>query len=119
MTAIDKSEILKEIKLLKGVSDNAQDDLLNLTIKESTERILAFVNRYSETSITEIPNNAAYIVRDVAVKRFNKLNSEGTKADSEEGRAFTWEDNYLSEDDKQVLISLATKKRARGVARFI
>ncbi len=119
MTAIDTDEILKEIKLLKGVSDIAQDDLLNLTIKESIERILAFINRYSETSITEIPNNAAYIVRDVAVKRFNKLNSEGTKADSEEGRAFTWEDNYLSEDDKQVLISLATKKRARGVARFI
>ena len=119
MTAIDTDEILKEIKLLKGVSDIAQDDLLNLTIKESIERILAFINRYSETSITEIPNNAAYIVRDVAVKRFNKLNSEGTKADSEEGRAFTWEDNYLSEDDKQVLISLATKRRARGVAHFI
>ena len=119
MTAIDTDEILKEIKLLKGVSDIAQDDLLNLTIKESIERILAFINRYSETSITEIPNNAAYIVRDVAVKRFNKLNSEGAKADSEEGRAFTWEDNYLSEDDKQVLISLAKKRRARGVARFI
>lgn len=117
--AIDKTEILKEVKLLKGVSDNAQDDLLDLTIKESTERILAFVNRYSETSITEIPDNAAYIVRDVAIKRFNKLNSEGAKVDSEEGRAFTWEDSYLSEDDKQVLISLATKKRARGVARFI
>ena len=117
--AIDKTEILKEVKLLKGVSDNAQDDLLDLTIKESTERILAFVNRYSETSITEIPDNAAYIVRDVAIKRFNKLNSEGAKADSEEGRAFTWEDSYLSEDDKQVLISLATKQRARGVARFI
>ena len=67
MTAIDMNEILKEIKLLKGVSDTAQDDLLNLTIKESTERILAFINRYSETSITEIPNNAAYIVRDVAI----------------------------------------------------
>lgn len=119
MTAIDTNEILEEIKLLKGVSDNAQDDLLNLTITESIERILAFVNHYSETSITEIPSNAAYIVRDVAVKRFNKLNSEGAKADSEEGRAFTWEDNYLSEDDKQVLISLATKKRTRGVARFI
>lgn len=119
MTAIDTNEILKEIKLLKGVSDTAQDDLLNLTIKESTERILAFVNRYSETSITEIPNNAAYIVRDVAIKRFNKLNSEGAKADSEEGRTFTWEDSYLSEDDKQTLISLASKRKARGIARFI
>ena len=117
--AIDKIEILKEIKLLKGVSDIAQDDLLNLTIKESIERILAFINRYSETSIKDIPNEVSYIVRDVVVKRFNKLNSEGAKADSEEGRAFTWEDNYLSEDDKQVLISLATKRRARGVARFI
>ena len=119
MTAIDTNEILKEIKLLKGVSDTAQDDLLNLTIKESVERILAFVNRYSETSIKEIPNNVVYIVRDVAIKRFNKLNSEGAKADSEEGRAFTWEDSYLSEDDKQTLISLATKRQARGIARFI
>jgi hypothetical protein len=119
MTAIDTNEILKEIKLLKGVSDTAQDDLLNLTIKESIERILAFVNRYSETSITEIPNNAAYIVRDVAIKRFNKLNSEGAKADSEEGRTFTWEDSYLSEDDKQVLISFASKRKARGIAHFI
>ncbi|MBZ2115581.1 phage head-tail connector protein [Streptococcus gordonii] len=116
---MDTNEILKEIKLLKGVSDTAQDDLLNLTIKESVERILAFVNRYSETSITEIPNNATYIVRDVAIKRFNKLNSEGAKSDSEEGRAFTWEDSYLSEDDKQTLISLATKRQARGIARFI
>ena len=116
MTAIDTNEILKEIKLLKGVSDTAQDDLLNLTIKESTERILVFVNRYSESSITEIPNSAAYIVRDVAIKRFNKLNSEGAKA---EGRAFTWEDSYLSEDDKQALISLASKRKARGIARFI
>ena len=33
MTAIDTNEVLKEIKLLKGVSDTAQDDLLNLTIK--------------------------------------------------------------------------------------
>lgn len=119
MTAIDMNEILKEIKLLKGVSDTAQDDLLNLTIKESTERILAFINRYSESSIKEIPSSAAYIVRDVAVKRFNKLNSEGAKADSEEGRAFTWEDSYLSEDDKQTLISLASKRKARGIARFI
>lgn len=119
MTVIDESKILKEIKLLKGVSDIAQDDLLDLIIKESVERILAFINRYSETSIKDIPNEVSYIVRDVVVKRFNKLNSEGAKADSEEGRAFTWEDNYLSEDDKQTLISLATKRRARGVARFI
>ena len=117
--AIDKIEILKEVKLLKGVSDNAQDDLLNLIIKESTDRILDFINRYSEASIIEIPNEVSYIVRDVVVKRFNKLNSEGAKADSEEGRAFTWEDNYLSEDDKQVLISLASKRKARGIARFI
>ena len=53
------------------------------------------------------------------MKRFNKLNSEGAKADSEEGRAFTWEDSYLSEDDKQTLISLASKRKARGIARFI
>ncbi len=46
--------------------------------------MLAKLNEYSETEITKIPDRLRFIVRDVAIKRFNRINSEGTVEDSEE-----------------------------------
>ena len=40
-------------------------------------------------------------------------------ADSEEGRSFTWESSYLTDEHKAVLKGLAVKHNARGIARFI
>lgn len=112
--------ILDEVKLLKGIpkDDTVQDDLLNLIIEDSKERILAFVNLHSGTQKTELPESVNYIIRDVSVKRYNKLNSEGATADSEEGRSFSWEPNYLSEYE-EILANLVMNKRPKGIARFI
>lgn len=112
--------ILDEVKLLKGIplEDTVQDDLLNLIIRDSEERILAFVNLHSTTPLGVLPESVSYIVRDVAVKRYNKLNSEGATSDSEEGRSFSWESNYLS-GYEEILANLVDNKRPRGIARFI
>lgn len=121
MTAIELEKTTEEIRLLKGIpkSDKEQDDLLTLIVRDSFERMIAYVNRFSDSQLTELPETVAYILRDVAVSRFNRLNSEGATADSEEGRSFTWEDSYLTDDNKAILESLAVKNRARGIARFI
>lgn len=112
--------ILDEVKLLKGIplEDTVQDNLLNLIIKDSEERILAFVNLHSTTPLGALPESVNYIVRDVAVKRYNKLNSEGATSDSEEGRSFSWESNYLS-GYEEILANLVVNKRSRGIAHFI
>lgn len=109
--------ILDDIKLFKGITDDSQDKLLELIISDSTERILAEVNLHTDKSLESLPDSISYIVRDVAIKRYNKLNSEGAKADSEEGRSFTWEDSYLDEY-KEILANLQVKRQAKGIARF-
>ncbi|HEQ8056616.1 TPA: phage head-tail connector protein [Streptococcus pyogenes] len=106
-------QLIDDIKLFIGISkdDGAQDELITLAISES--------NEYSETEITKIPDRLRFIVRDVAIKRFNRINSEGTVEDSEEGKTFKW-DSYLKEYES-TLRSAAIGKvySGKGVARFI
>ncbi|WP_251870181.1 phage head-tail connector protein [Enterococcus italicus] len=116
--------MLEEIKLLLGIEDNLQDALLNLVIKDSEQRILSVLNQFATKNGTDnqkvIPEDLSYIHRDVAIKRFNKRNSEGATADSEEGRSYTWEASYLNEYldifDEYTKPSVRVGK---GVTRFI
>lgn len=89
--------LLEEIKLLKGIQDNVQDDLLILIISESEQRILGYINSIRSEPMDVLPDELDYIVRDVSIKRFNKIDSEGTVKDSEEGRSLDWEKSYLDE----------------------
>ncbi len=116
--------MLEEIKLLLGIEDNLQDALLALIIKDSEQRILSALNQFATKNGTdkqkEIPEDLSYIHRDVAIKRFNKRNSEGAAADSEEGRSYTWESSYLNEYLE--ILDEYTKpsiRAGKGVVRFI
>ena len=116
--------MLESVKLLLGIEDSLQDELLNLIIEDSEQRILSTVNQFATRNGTEpigaIPAEFTYIHRDVAIKRFNKRNSEGSKSDSEEGRSYTWESSYL--DEYLELFNEHTKPKIRagmGVMRFI
>lgn len=115
---MDKGGILSEVKLFKGITDNLQDNLISLIISDSIDRILAEVNSMSDKLILELPDSVTFVVRDVSIKRYNRLNSEGATADSEEGRSFTWENSYLDEY-RNVLSTLAQSYRAKGIARFM
>ena len=115
---------MEDIKLLLGIQDNLQDSLLTLVIDDSQQRILTTLNQFAKRngtdSIHAIPVEFEYIHRDVAIKRFNKRNSEGAKSDSEEGRSYTWESSYL--DEYLDLFNEHTKPKIRagmGVVRFI
>ncbi|MGY0837149.1 phage head-tail connector protein [Aerococcus urinaeequi] len=89
--------MLEQVKLLKGISDNTQDELIELIIEDSKARILSYINAYRVDKLPEVPSAIEYILRDVSVMRFNKLNSEGASEDSEEGRTFKWKAGYLTE----------------------
>lgn len=93
--------MLEQIKLFLGIGDKLQDDLLTLIIEDSQQRILSKINQFAAKNGTEkkdaIPDELGYVHRDVAIKRFNKRNSEGATSDSEEGRSYSWESSYLEE----------------------
>ena len=116
--------MLEEIKLLLGIEDNLQDALLNLVIQDSEQRILSVFNQFATKNGTDnqkvIPEDLSYIHRDVAIKRFNKRNSEGATADSEEGRSYTWESSYLNEYlDIFDEYTKPSVRAGKGVTRFI
>lgn len=115
---MDTDLILDQVKLFKGIQDNQQDELIALIIDDSVQRILAEVNLHTDETVTDLPKSVDYIVRDVAIKRYNKIDSEGATSDSEEGRSFNWEDGYLDEY-RTVLANLMNKKLVRGQARFL
>lgn len=108
-----------EVKLYKGIEDDIQDDLINLAISESIQRVLAKINEFSDTVVEEVPDRITFVVRDVAVKRYNRLNSEGASADSEEGRSFTW-DGYLDEYENTLRsVAVGKSRQGKGITRFI
>ena len=118
---MDKALILEEVKLFKGIpaKDTTQDKLIELAINESVDRVLAKLNEFSEDELTEVPNRLTFIIRDVAIKRYNRLNSEGANADSEEGRSFNW-DKYLDEYENTLRSAAVGRNyQAKGITRFI
>lgn len=115
--------MLEDIKLFLGIQDALQDPLLNLIIEDSEQRILSVLNQFSAKNDTDkhktIPTDLIYIQRDVAIKRFNKRNSEGTTADSEEGRSYSWEPSYLNEYlDIFDEYTKPTIRAGKGITRF-
>lgn len=94
--------MLEEIKLLKGITDSQQDSLLKLIIEESEQRILSYINNERSNELTEYPEEIKYILRDVAIARFNRLDSEGSTKHSREGENFDWSD-YLSANHEKAL----------------
>lgn len=115
--------MLDQIKLFLGISDELQDNLLKLIVEDSQERIIATLNKFAKEHETkllkEIPDELKFIHRDVSIKRFNKINSEGASSDSEEGRSISWESSYLSEyEDLLDQYTQPEKTAGKGIARF-
>lgn len=110
-------DILKSIKILLNISDDKQDDLLNLIIKDSKDRLTGFINQDGMYSIA-YPVALDWIVRELTVRRFNRIGDEGKKTSSENDISSSWIENDLS-DYVVYLDKYRQKTGGRGIARFI
>jgi len=110
--------MLSSVKRFLGLNDTDQDELLKEIIQESSERILDYINQGRATPLSVLPERTNYILRDVILKRYNRISSEGASSDREEGKAVTWESSYLAEYEG-VLSQYRDPKGGRGVAMFI
>lgn len=86
-------EIIKQVKALLGLSDNLQDDLLEV-IRELTEaHFMAY------TGQTLIPTPLEFIIVEIMVKRFNRIGSEGMSSHGVEGLSMSFDlDDFASYD---------------------
>lgn len=83
------------------ITDNKRDDILKIIIKD-TEQALSLKLGLENTK--SIPDELDYIVRGVAVKRYNDIGTEGMSAYTQEGESIThnasYFDDYLDDINK-------------------
>ncbi|MDW8759703.1 phage head-tail connector protein [Streptococcus suis] len=85
--------IIEQVKALLGITDNLQDDLLEV-IRELTEaHFMAY------TGQTLIPTPLEFIIVEIMVKRFNRIGSEGMSSHGVEGLSMSFDlDDFASYD---------------------
>ena len=106
----DNEELIKDLKVILDIdsTDSSGDDLLNLVVKRTKQRLLAKIKRGPDETV---PNQLEYILFEVSVRRFNRINNEGMKSYSEDGENVTFNEddftgfeneisNYLSEQNE-------------------
>lgn len=70
--------MLDKIKTLLGVTDNLQDGVINQIVEDVTSHLTILLGK-------EVPNELEFIIREISIRRFQRLGSEGFKSELVEG----------------------------------
>lgn len=83
--------MLERIKTLLGIEDTLQDDVLDIIIENVSKHLLSKLKRVNK-SITEVPDELDYIIEEIAIRRYNRIGTEGMRSESVEGHNVTFYD---------------------------
>lgn len=106
--------MLNDLKLLLDITETDLDSKLNLILDITKKRLKALLGG------VEPPAELEYIIIEVAVIRFNRINSEGLSSHSVEGENLSFTDNDFNgfSDDIQAWLD-SQKEVKKGKVRFL
>ncbi|AXY24910.1 phage head-tail adapter protein [Suicoccus acidiformans] len=84
---------LDDVKLLLGIKDAEQDELIKLIENLTVSHFVAYINKEL------VPPECDFIITEVMVKRFNRIGSEGLTNQSVEGLSQTFSAHDFEEYD--------------------
>lgn len=96
--------MLNKVKVLLGLTDSSQDDVLGQIIEDMTNLVLLYINE------EELPTKLESVVRDMSIMRFNRLGSEGLKSMGIDVISNSYIEDYLAPHKG----TLDTYKKAQG-----
>lgn len=108
--------MLNDLKLLLDIpeSDTDLDAKLNLIIDMATARLKTLLGGIDP------PKSLEHIIVDVAVKRFNRIGSEGMASHTVEGESQSFVDSDFDEFAGEIQTFLDSKSDSkRGKVRFL
>lgn len=108
--------MLNDLKMLLGIADDDTelDAKLMLILSLVTARLKNLLGNIDP------PESMRYIITEVAVKRFNKIGSEGLSSHSHEGESLSFTDDDFKEFSEDIQAFLdAQKEGTRGRLRFL
>ncbi len=70
--------MLQKIKILLGISDNLQDAVITQIIEDVTSHLTLLLGK-------PVPAELDFVTREISIRRFQRLGSEGMKSELVEG----------------------------------
>lgn len=81
---------LADLKTMMEIKTDAQDGVLNLIIKNTTQALRFKLGLRTDEAF---PSELAYIALEVCVRRYNRRKNEGMTSYEQEGQSFTFKSN--------------------------
>ena len=78
--------LLNRVKILLGISEN--DELVHEIIELTKDKILSYIDK------TELPHELEFVLVELAIKRYNRIGSEGIASESVDGKSVSYEDDF-------------------------
>lgn len=92
-------DLLSKLKLKLGITDNSQDDLLNLYLEDAKDTILEL------THLDELPESLLSTQIELAIVLYNKAGIEGQTSHSEGGISRSFEEGIPESIMKKIRAS--------------
>lgn len=108
--------MLEYLRTMLGIeaNDTDQNERLSYIITGTTERLKVLIGGI------EPPTDLDYIIREVSIKRFNRIGSEGLTMHVVEGENLHFADNDFDEFREDIETWLESQKETtRGKVRFL
>ena len=83
--------LLNRIKVLLGISNSDNEELLNEIVELTKSKILNYIDK------SELPKELEFILIELAVQRYNRIGSEGISSESVDGS----QNKYIEDDFMQ------------------
>src|SRR5699024_1542756 len=108
--------MLSRIKVILGIEDTLQDDILDIIIENVSSHLSALLGK-------DIPTHLDFIEEEITIRRFNRIGTEGMKSETVEGHSISFYDLKDEFDPYQDIIDNEkdddTGEARRGRAMFI
>ena len=80
--------LLNRIKVLLGISNNDNEELLIEIVELTKSKILNYINK------SELPLELEFVLIELSVQRYNRIGSEGISSESVDGRITSYDDDF-------------------------
>ncbi len=74
---MDTEQVLKNIKLKLSITNDEQDDLLEVLCKDAYDYMYIFFDCGQKNYINVVPVQLQFVLENVVVKRYRRLGAEG------------------------------------------
>ena len=80
--------LLNRIKVLLGINDYNNAELINEIIELTKSKILNYIDK------TELPEELEFVLVELSIQRYNRIGSEGISSESVDGKSVAYEADF-------------------------